>query len=151
MKNIKTFEDYHYSKDDIKNMLLKAQKKSQIDLKVNVDELLSTLEDPLKDRFGFNAIVREEARFLSESDYKNMGEYIQKFKELGLNTIRIEKLYPKLQKYKKIQIRDMDYARTNSEINRLNSILDKLQPYVDELVEEVKRLAKEAKKIIYDN
>ena len=149
MKHLKLFEQY--SKDDIKNMLLRAQKKSQIDLKVDVDELLSTLEDPLKDRFGFKAIVREEARFLSESDYKNMGEYIQQFKELGLDTKRIEKLYPKLQKYKQIQLRDMDYARTNSEINRLYNRLDNLQPYVDELEQEVKRLAKEAKKIVYDN
>lgn len=151
MKHLKIFDEYHFSKEQIKEMLLKAQKKSQIDLKIDVDDLLNNLEDPTKDRFGFKAIVREEARFLSEADYQRMGEYIQKFKELGLNTIRIEKLYPKLQKYKKIQIRDMDYARTNSEMNRLNDILDKLQPYVDELVEEVKRLAKEAKKIIYDN
>lgn len=149
MKRLKLFEDF--SKDDIKNMLSKAQKKSQLELKVDADEILTNLDDPLKDRFGFKAIVREEARFLSEGDYQRMGEYIQQFKELGLDTTRIEKLYPKLQKYKQIQLRDMDYARTNSEIKKLDGKLDKLQPYVDELVQEVKRLAKEAKKIVYDN
>lgn len=149
MKRLKLFEDF--SKDDIKNMLSKAQKKSQLELKVDADEILTNLDDPLKDRFGFKAIVREEARFLSEGDYQRMGEYIQQFKELGLDTTRIEKLYPKLQKYKQIQLRDMDYARTNSEIKKLDDKLDKLQPYVDELVQEVKRLAKEAKKIVYDN
>jgi hypothetical protein len=90
MKHLQLFEDY--SKEDISKMLLKAQKKSQLELKVGVDDILSNLKEPIP-MFGFEAIVEEEARFLSESDYKKMGEYIQKFKELGLNTSKIEKLY----------------------------------------------------------
>jgi hypothetical protein len=148
MKHLQLFEDY--SKEDISKMLLKAQKKSQLELKVGVDDILSNLKEPIP-MFGFEAIVEEEARFLSESDYKKMGEYIQKFKELGLNTSKIEKLYPKLQKYKHIQFKDADYATTNWERNLAYDKLDKLQPFVDQLVEEVKRLAKEAKKLLDDN
>lgn len=156
MKHLKLFEDYHYSKDDIKNMLLKAQKNSKIELKVDVDELLTGLKDPTKDRFGFEAFVEEEARFISEGDYKRMGEYIEKFKKLGLDTTKIEGLYPKLVRYKEIQFKDLDYGGfdydTEQErkriVARLEKELDKLEPFVEELKIEVKRLAKEAKELI---
>ncbi len=48
MKHLKIFDEYHFSKEQIKEMLLKAQKKSQIDLKIDVDDLLNNLEDPTK-------------------------------------------------------------------------------------------------------
>lgn len=148
MKHLKIFEEY--SKEDIKNMLLKAQKKSQLTINSDVDDVLGNLKDPIP-RFGFEAIVEEEARFLSEADYQRMGEYIQKFKELGLDTSIIEKLYPKLQKYKHIQFKELDYTTTNSERKILDDKLDKLQPFVDQLEQEVKKLAKQAKQIKDDN
>ena len=148
MKHLKIFEDY--SKENIKNMLLKAQKKSQLTINSDVEDVLGNLKQPIP-RFGFEAIVEEEARFLSEADYQRMGEYIQKFKELGLDTSIIEKLYPKLQKYKHIQFKESDYATTNSERNRAYDRLDKLQPFVYQLDQEVEKLAKLAKQTLNDN
>jgi hypothetical protein len=146
MKNLQLFEDY--TKEQISKMLLKAQKNSQLELKVDVEDILANLKE--NPRFGYEYFVDNEANFISEFDYQKMGEYIQKFKELGLDTSKIEKLYPKLQKYKHIQLKEMDYPKTNSEMNRLYDRLDKLQPFVDQLVEEAKRLAKEAK-LLDDN
>lgn len=145
MKHLQVFENY--SKENITRMLLKAQKKDQIELKVEIDDVLNNLKEQPKERFGFEDFVESEARFISEGDYKRMDEYIQKFKELGLDTLKIEKLYPKLQKYKHIQLKEMDYTNTNSERNRLDNKLDRLQPYVDQLVEEVRKLAKQAKEL----
>jgi hypothetical protein len=149
MKYIKLFENY--SKEEIKNFLLKAQKNSQVEIKTNIDELLSKLEQPEIGTFEY--FVETEARFISEYNYQHMGSYIDRFEELGLDTSRIEELLPSLLRYKKIQMKEIEryehggYSRKEREMNldRLYDEMDELAPYVEELEKEVKKLAKQAK------
>lgn len=145
MKHLKLFEEYHFSKDQIRSMLLKAQKKSKIELKVDVDDLLNDLKET-SNIFGFDYFVENEAKFISEGDYQRMGEYIEKFKNLGLNTTKIEELYPKLIRYKEIQFKELDY--NDSVQTKLYKEMNSLEPFVFELQKEVKKLAIEAKKIM---
>lgn len=151
MKKLKLFENF--TKDNIKNLLLKGEKENDIIIKTNIDDFLDKNLKP-KEQFGFNAFVEEEGKFISEADYERMGEYIQKFKDLGLNTSKIEELYPKLQRYKHIEMKELDDLPYNSDYTRkereqkeeeLLTELDNLIPYVDELDKEVRNLAKQAK------
>ena len=139
MKNIKLFEEYHFSKDQIENMILKAQKRSEIELKVDIDDLLDNLKSPEEDRFGFNAFVREEGRFISFGDQERMGEYIEKFKQLGLDTSKVEKLYPSIKIYYKNTLRDFN--------RELDKRMDLLQPLVKEFENEIRILAKKANEL----
>ena len=162
MKHIKMYEDF--SKEQIKKMLLKAQKNSQIDIKVNIDDLINNLKEP-KDRTDFEQFVDDEAKFISAHDESKMGEYIQKFKELGLNTSKIERLYPDFLRYQEIHLKeiddlelknygldseDEDEEEHDKELELLYDEMDKLEPSVKELENEARILAKKAKKL-YDN
>lgn len=152
MKTLKTFENF--SKEEIKEILQKAQKNSDIKIN-NIDNFLDKYMKPVE-RFGFNAIVREEARFLSEADYDRMGEYIEKFKALNIDTSKIEELYPKLVRYRKLLTLEdnhrYEYFDTKKEkeeaYEKIIDETDDLQQYVDQLKEEVKVLAKQAKELI---
>jgi len=151
MKHLKLFEDYHFSKEQIKNMLLKAQKNSEIDMKIGVDDLLNKLKEPSTLMFGFEPFVEDEARFISEGDKKRIREYITKFKELGLNTTKIESMLPDFDKYQHIQYNKIDNTTNDKKLTKLYDKLDKLEPIMTDFYNEVKRLAIEAKKIINDN
>jgi len=158
MKHLKLYEDF--SKEEIKKMLLKAQKNSQIDIKVNIDDLVNNLKDP-KDRTDFESFVEKEANFISAYDESKMGEYIQEFKKLGLDTSKIEKLYPDFLRYQEIHMKEMDDLKMKNigldedeseeeyekEMDLLYDEADKLEPSVKELEAEVRILAKKAKEL----
>lgn len=151
MKHLKLFEDY--SKEEIKNFLLKAQKNSQIDIKTNIDELLSKLERP--EIGSFEAFVEQEGRFISQGDYDRMGSYVDRFESLGLDVSRAEELLPSLLRYNKIVMKELDkyeqsgggFSKREKEINleRLYDEMEVLEPDVKELEKEIRKLAKQAK------
>lgn len=153
MKHIKLFENY--TKDQIKRMLQKAQKNSDIDIKIDIDELIDkNLKNPSK--FGFEGFVESEGSFISWKDQLSMGEYIDKFKELGLDTTEAEKLYPKQKRYVHLQYKEEDNiyysgesdAKKNAKYKKLSDEMDTLQPFIDKFNNIVRELAKKAKEIL---
>jgi hypothetical protein len=153
MKYLKLFEDY--SKEEIRNFLVKAQQNSQIDIKTNIDNLMNNLSKIKRPELGtFEYFVNSEARFISEGDYKRMGEYIEGFKKLGIDVSKVEELYPKLLRYKTIELKELDnyehgYSQKEKEKNldRLYDELDDLEPYKVQFDDEVKILTKKAKQL----
>jgi hypothetical protein len=153
MKHIKLFENY--TKDQIKRMLQKAQKNSDVDIKIDIDELI---DKNLKNtpQFGFEGFVEQEGRFISASDQMRMGEYIDKFKELGLDTTEAEKLYPKQKRYVYLQYKEEDNiydsgesdAKKNANYKKLADEMNRLQPFIDKFDKIVRELAKKAKEIL---
>jgi hypothetical protein len=147
MKHLKLFE--LFTKSEVKTFISKAEKNSEIKLNVNIDELLKKLKEP-SEKTNFEKFVESEASFISEGDYKRMEEYIEEFKKLNLDVSILEKLYPKLKRYKEIQYKDLYYGEfvdlkkkeRNRKISELNKELDILQPFVDEFIKEIKIIAK---------
>jgi len=158
MKHLKLYEDF--SKEEIKKMLLKAQRNSQIDIKINIDDLVNNLKDS-KDRTDFESFVEQGANFISAYDESKMGEYIQEFKKLGLDTSKIERLYPDYLRYQEIHMKEMDDLKIKNlgidedeseeeyekEMDLLYDEADKLESSVKELENEVRILAKKAKEL----
>lgn len=152
MKYLKTFENFTI--EDIELMLQRAKNRSLIDKNVNIDNIIKNLKE--KPKIGtFEDFVDNEASFISAGDQQRMGEYIKKFKELGLNTKKAEYLYPKLERYLKIQ-NEIDDLHVNydteiepsKKIDNLYDEEEKLRPYIDDLESEIKKLAKKAKIIL---
>ena len=159
MKRLKTFENF--SEQDVKNMLLKAQKNNKIEIKTSIDDVLKNITNTgnLSKIGTFEGFVEQEGRFISAADQKRMSEYVQKFKELGLNTKKVEELLPKLQRYIQIEYKELDdYSMSVSSREeaiengeRLKKIYDeseKLQPFVKEFENQIRILAKKANKLL---
>jgi len=150
---MRLFEDF--TKQQVKDMLLKAQKNSKIDTNLNIDDLLTGLKDQ-SEKTAFEKFVESEAKFISEGDYQRMEEYIEEFKKLKLDVSKLEQLYPKLKRYKEIENNDfyygyyVDYKKKDKKrkISELNDEIDKLQPLVNQFIKEVKVMAKKAKELL---
>lgn len=146
MKHIQLYESY--TEEQVRKVL----SKDDIKLNVSVDEVINRLNYKKENRFGFDGFVDSEGEFISESDKDDMGEYIEKFKELGLDTKKIEELYPDFKKYSKL-IRSTnnwgswDINNNKIEYDRLNSVIDDLEPSVDEFNKEIRILAKKANQL----
>jgi hypothetical protein len=158
MKNIKNFENF--TEQDVKNMLLKSQKKNDIEIKTSIDDVIKNITNSgnLSKMGTFEDFVEQEGRFISVADQKRMPEYVQKFKELGLNTKKVEELLPKFQRYVQIEYKEIDkYSMPVStkeeaheygkKLNQLYDESEKLLPFVDEMEKEIKILAKKAKEL----
>jgi hypothetical protein len=153
MKYLKYLEDY--STDQIENMLNRAKKDNLIDKNVDIQKIIGKLQD--KPRIGtFEYFVYSKGDFVSAGDQQRMGEYIEKFKKLGLDTTRIEELYPKLQRYMKIEYKEIEdynfgYDGSDEEKEKaLNALYDEsesLRKYVDEIKKEASKLAKQANEL----
>ena len=159
MKNIKTFENF--TEQDVKNMLLKSQKKNDIEIKTSIDDVIKNITNTgnLSKLGTFEGFVEQEGRFISASDQGRMSEYVQKFKELGLDTKRAEELLPKFQRYIQIEYKELDkYSMPVStkeeaheygkKLNQLYAESEKLRPVVDEMEKEIRILAKKANEIL---
>jgi len=154
MKYLKHFENY--SRQQIEDMLNKAKRDSIIDKNIDINKIISKLHDTPK--FGtFESFVDSEGNFLSEGDKQRMGEYIQEFKKLRLDTKKIEKLYPKLKRYLDITYREIENIESdyfdskeekNAALDKLYLEEDEMYKYVKELKKEAANLAKQAKIIL---
>jgi len=159
MKNIKTFENF--TEQDVKNMLLKSQKKNDIEIKTSIDDVIKNITNTgnLSKLGTFEGFVEQEGRFISAADQGRMSEYVQKFKELGLDTKKAEELLPNFQRYVQIEYKEIDkYSMPVStkeeaheygrKLNQLYDESEKLQPFVKEMENEVRKLAKEANQLL---
>lgn len=154
MKYLKQFEDY--SREQIEDMLNRAKKDSIIDKDVDINKVIDKLHD--RPKLGtFEEFVDSEANFISHGNRENMAEFIQKFKQMGLDTKKAEELYPKLKRDLELmnEIDGLRFGGFNSEEERnkkeeeLYQEEDDLREYVKELELEIKKLAKQAKIKLY--
>lgn len=135
MKHLKIFEEY--SKKDIKRFLVKAEKDKDLTINSDMTELLNKLDDSkIKERFGFIGFVESDGAFISQSVYMNAYEYVHKFKEMGLDTTKIEKLLPNVKKYNDLSMLSYNEDRGKE--------MDELREYVDLFDIEIRKLATEA-------
>jgi len=150
MKHLKLYEDY--TKKDVKRLLVKAQNDKDLTMNVGVDDILNKLDHVKIGIIGFNAFVDSNGSFISEGDYERSDEYINKFKAMGLDTSKIEKLLTNVKRYKRIQIIELDnaerYGDNEEEIDKLNDELDNLQDDMDKFKIELRKLATEANQIL---
>lgn len=152
MKHIKKFENY--SEEVIRNMLVRSQKKNDIEIKTSIDNVLNNIVDPhdVKSIGTFKGFIIGEGDFISEGDKKRMKDYIQEFKKLGLDISKAEKLLPSYQRYWEIE-RDMDYVGypgkgDEEEYVKFVNEQGALESDVDEFEIEIKKLAKQAKELL---
>lgn len=151
MKHLKKFENY--SEFEIKNMLVKSQKKQDIEIKTSIDNVMNNLmsNHDVKLIGTFKGFVIDEGNFISEGDKERMKDYIQEFKKLGINTSKAEKLLPNYIKFWKLNSDLAGWSPTKSEeqlyMRAINTI-ESLENDVDDFEIEIKRLAKEAKKLL---
>lgn len=149
MKHLELYENY--TEKNIKDMLLKSQRKSQIDIKAPIEDILKNIKNDISLIGTFEGFIEDEGSFISEGDKKRMGEYIKKMKDLGINTTKIEKLLPKYERYVYLSyetsdMREFDYK--NPKYIKLLDEYDSLEPYAEKFENEIKILAKRTKRII---
>jgi len=150
MKHLQKFENY--SKDDVKRVLTDAVEKGD----VNVDDILRKLDsntepDWRTDPFGY--MVYTNAKFISESNKKNMPEYVEKLKGMNVDTTKLEELLPKYMKYRQYYLFDEDKIRMSGDsdkkkdqaYNELYTKMDRLEPFVKEFEEELRKILKSLK------
>ena len=158
MKHLKKFENF--TEQDVKDMLLKSQNKHDIEIKTSIDDVMKNIKNTnsLSKLGTFEGFVEDEGKFISAADQGRMSEYIKKFKELGLDTKKVEELLPKFQRYIQIEYKELDnlsmpvYDREEAIENgrkkkNLYSESEKLRPFVDEMEKEIRNLAKKANEL----
>ncbi len=154
MKHLKTFESYTDS--DIKRMIDKTTNKGDMDLRVSPEEFITNGKAP--ELGSFEYFVSRDEPFYSEGVKSRIGEFVDKFKELGLDISKIENIKDT---FKKVQ--DLDYQIDNlrfdystpveekyDEEERLEAEIEELKPSIELLKIEISRLIKEvrSKKLI---
>lgn len=89
-----------YSKEQVIRGLKRSMKKGEISMKISPEEFIDKSLDPQNPELGtFEHMVK--GNVISMASEGRMGEYIKKFKKLGINTDKLDKLYPAYQKYLK--------------------------------------------------
>ena len=152
MKYIELYE--RYSEQNVKNMLLKSQKKSQIDINAPIKDVLKNLDDNDISKIGtFEGFIEQDGSFISHSDQQRMKEYVEKIKNLGVDTSNIEKILPKYMRFVYLQNEEgvNSFGRYEMSIPKYVDLVNEYEslfPIVDESEIEIKRLATEANKII---
>lgn len=149
MVHLELYENY--TEKNIKDMLLKSQRKSQIYIKAPIEDIMKNIKNDVSLIGTFEGFIEDEGSFISEGDKKRMGEYIKKIKDLGINTTEIEKLLPKYERYVYLSyatsdMREFDYK--NPKYIKLLEEYDSLEPYVEQFENEIRILAKRTKRLI---
>ena len=152
MKHLKNFENY--SEEVIRDMLVRSQKKNDIEIKTSIDNVINNIIDPhdVKSIGTFKGFIISEGDFISEGDKGRMQEYIQEFKKLGLNISKAEKLLSSYQRYWEIE-NQMDYVGypgkgDEEEYVKFVTEQNDLEDDVEAFETEIKKLAKEAKDLL---
>jgi len=156
MKHLKLYEQF--SKQNVKNMLLKAQKDNKLVMRVSPETILTYLSDDMSKIGTFEGFVEDEGDFISAGDKQRMGEYIKKFKDLGLDTTKIEELFPFYKRYDAMydDIEKIHHSYSSEyggkegkeiAMKKLYDEEDTLTPKVKEFETEIKALAKKANEL----
>jgi hypothetical protein len=92
-----------FNKEDIRKALNTSVKSGDIKMKMSPDEFIDDVLNKYHPEFGtFESLVKFKSITLSYQE--KMHEYIHKFKELGIDTSKLEALYPKYKEYLKFPI-----------------------------------------------
>ena len=93
------------------------------------------------DTFSFERFMIELSEgkgFFSESVKKNMGEYIQKIKDMGIDTSKLEELYPSYEKQRELILSGDERIIHDSELSK-----DERIKKLEELDDEIESLEKD--------
>lgn len=142
-KHIKLYESY--TEEQVRNVL----SKNDIKLNVPVDEVINRLNYKKENRFGFEGFLDSEGKFISEGDKDRMGDYITKFKELGLDTKKVEELFPDYKKYNELVRSPYKFFSYGDVHNgkTIDIVIDELEPSVEEFDKEIRILVKKANQL----
>jgi len=149
MKYLKTYETF--DEKELREFLKKAEEKGEIVLKADIDKIVKPY---IEYKLGtFEYFISSEARFISEGDRNRMGDYIERFKEMGINVDKLEELNNKYQHFRKLH-NDLDIIdfegkdainRSSKEIWKEIDVLGNIEK---DFEKEVKKIAKEAKHLL---
>ena len=93
-------ERQSYDQDDIKNALGRSIKSGDIKMNISFDEFVNKSLNLQKPEIGsFESMA--QGGFISAGDEERMENYINRFKNLDIDTSKLEEMFPKYQEYKK--------------------------------------------------
>lgn len=150
-----------YSNDEIVKKFQNLLDKGYIKLgnRINkVEELLPHFIDKKYKypEFGFESMMIELAEkgdkgFISAANQQDMGKYIDKIKESGIDVSKLEKLYPYYKEYHDIDLYQLDNVELDYDLdedekvkvmNNLYNKMDELKPKVEEFEKEIRKISK---------
>ena len=91
-------ERHLYNIEDIQKAMARSVKSGDIKMNISFDEFVNKSLNLQRPEIGsFESMVK--TGFISMGDEVRMKKYITQFKNIGIDTSKLDKLYPEYQKY----------------------------------------------------